>query len=40
LNIESIIALDAMSDKIENMFKNKNDDGSFGPSIFGLDGFM
>jgi hypothetical protein len=40
MNIESIIAIDAMSDKIEDMLKNKNDDGSNGPSIFGFGGLM
>lgn len=40
MNIESVIAFDAMSDKIEDMFKNKNDDGFNGTSIFGFGGMM
>ncbi len=40
MNIESVIALDAMSDKIEDMMKNKNDDGSNGPNIFGFGGMF
>lgn len=40
MNIESVIALDAMSDKIEDMMKNKSDDNSNGPNIFGFGGMF